>query len=96
MEAGNAIVLISSLLNYLDYPVADPSSITISIKDPSGTDLITDASMQEIETGIYKNGFLYIWQSLTSSAKGTYSAIIKASAGGYNAIETIPTAFTLE
>lgn len=86
IEAGNAIVLRAVVKdNTKDLPVVvDPTSITLSLKKPDGTLIVTDQAMTKISVGRYQ----YIHQTQTSDPLGEYIQIVKTVYVGKNNQET--------
>lgn len=60
----------------------NPNIVQITIKDPSETALVTDATMTAGGVNIYT----YVWQSATTYNEGYYEVTIKATYGAYTAL----------
>ena len=60
----------------------NPTSVTITIKDPYEVEKITDVTMTAGGVNIYT----YVWQSATTDGEGGYEVTIKATYGAYTAL----------
>ncbi len=60
----------------------DPTSIVITVYDPSMTPKITDQAMNKISTGVYD----YTYQSAETDAVGNHFVKVKAVSGTYTSI----------
>lgn len=60
-------------------------SATITITDPDGTEVVTDAAMTDAGSGV----FTYLYQSSGSGTAGNYTATITAVSGAYEAVSRI-------
>lgn len=72
-ELGTAIKVVTVLSR------SSPTSVVITIKDPSNSVMVNEASMTGDTTSIYS----YIYQSSTTDSDGTYKIIIDVTHGSY-------------
>ena len=77
-ELGTAIKITTVL------SLASPTSVKITIKDPSNLTEVSATSMTSQTTTIYS----YIYQSSTSDTEGKYKVIIDAVYGSYTSRAT--------
>lgn len=83
-DKGTAIYILAHMYN-VSAELTDPSPVTVSIHDPSGTAKKTDQAMSKIETGKY----CYVWQSSGTDATGKYTVTIKATKDTYISINKL-------
>lgn len=60
----------------------DADTITITIENPSGTEVISDIDMTKNATGEY----YYIWQTSISDTEGDYKVIVVSTKDGYQEV----------
>ena len=73
---GTAVKITTSL------SIKTPSSVTITIEDPTDSPKITDVNMAKEADYIYS----YIYQSASTDQDGDYVITIKAVSSGYTAL----------
>ena len=62
-----------------------PTSVTITVKDPGGTAMVTGATMTQENTGVYT----YIYQSKDTDIYGKYTAVVSAVYNGYTTVSIL-------
>lgn len=83
--AVRIVVYIYSRTIFAADVLADPSvGVTITIKDPDDTELVTDASMTKQTVGKY----YYDWQTTTALDEGIHTFEITADDTSYDGFET--------
>lgn len=73
--------------------LADPSTVTISIKKPDGTMAITDQAMTRDSEGVYS--YVYAIPSETTGLPGTYKMKVEAT-GSASRVTIEPSTFKAE
>jgi uncharacterized protein YfaS (alpha-2-macroglobulin family) len=60
-----------------DGTLTDPSTVTITIVDPTGTEKVTDSAMTKKSTGIYQ----YDYTIASDAVAGIWTSEVKATSG---------------
>jgi len=76
-----------------DGNLADPTTVTISIKKPDGTMAITDQAMTRDSEGVYS--YVYAIPSETTGIPGTYKMKVEAT-GSASRVTIEPSTFKAE
>lgn len=68
----------------IDNALVDPTSVTITITDPNGTEAVTDGAMSTSSTGIYD----YYYTTTTAIKYGEWRYVITATDGTYKSFDS--------
>lgn len=80
---GNAVRLESDVTSGADDSAVTPSSISVSVYDPDGRAVVTNAAATLVSTGKY----FYAYASAVTDPVGTWSYVYTATSGAYNGME---------
>lgn len=92
MKVGTAVIVTDETKDEDDVLITPDGGVTMTITDPTGTEVVTDLVMAESSTGTWEKE----WQSnISTSELGMYTVLTKATNGGKVSIKEDRKAFEL-